>query len=568
MKQLITTISAILLASSILAQGSGNSLLFNGTSNYVQIPHNSLFSSHASGEITVEAWVKVLAVNTDGHGQPRQPIVVKGNSGQWEWALYVYDNLSVGFSTWQCSGGGHSERHGGTIALNEWHHIAGSFIDGVSNNVYLDGMLVASGTSFNGTACTGTRPVRIGSREDGQYLNAEIDEVRIWNKALTQTEIRENMCQRLTGTEAGLTAYYRMDEGIDNSCSGGQDVCDLSPNNFHGTKTNNPTWQISGAAIGDTSIYNYPQDWALITMYLESPENDTLSVSNVSGNPNGIHIYHVNSVPNTTNGIVGLGSNDHYYGVFKTGGSSPTYTATYYYRENDSYQAGALEPGMAMYKRSDNSDGIWIDASATLNTTSKTLTATAQSTEFILANNISPLPIELLYFKATVENNQLVKVEWSTASEINNSYFAVLRSKDGYTFEEIDTIQGAGNSSSTLNYLFYDKRPYTGYTYYKLKQTDYDGKYSYSNIDVVYISPSDILKVYPNPTNGKITIVLEESYPLTEIKVSNALGQEVLYKKVTNTQQFTLDIEGANGIYTIKLNGGNKTTVLKILKYE
>jgi len=61
---------------------------------------------------------------------------------------------------------------------------------------------------------------------------------------------------------------------------------------------------------------------------------------------------------------------------------------------------------------------------------------------------------------------------------------------------------------------------------------------------------------------------LGETYPLTEVRVVNTLGQEVLHKKVTNTQQFTLIIAGASGIYTVKLNSGNKIAILKILKQD
>ena len=92
--------------------------------------------------------------------------------------------------------------------------------------------------------------------------------------------------------------------------------------------------------------------------------------------------------------------------------------------------------------------------------------------------------------------------------------------------------------------------------------------YSFGTVGVTENQFGSKLQVYPNPTNGELTINLGETYLLTEIWVVNTLGQEVLHKKVTNTQQFTLNITGASGIYTVKLNSGDKIAILKILKQE
>ena len=276
-----------------------------------------MFSSHKNGNFSVEAWVNVQAINTDGHYQSRQPIVMKGNSGQWEWALYVYDDLSVGFSSWKCSGSSHCEPSGGSIVLGQWHHIAASFSDNNYNRVYIDGVLVVESTTFHGSACDGTRPVRIASREDGQFLNAFVDEVRVWNKALTQTEIRQNMCKKLTGTETNLIAYYRVDEGADKVCSATKDVCDLSPNGFNGVNYNSPVWGYSGAPIGDASTYLYTNSWSGQTINLTSTNKGNFEVSNVTNNPNGIQVYRVDAYPNSSVGIPQtLGSNNVYYGTF------------------------------------------------------------------------------------------------------------------------------------------------------------------------------------------------------------------------------------------------------------
>jgi hypothetical protein len=93
----------------------------------------------------------------------------------------------------------------------------------------------------------------------------------------------------------------------------------------------------------------------------------------------------------------------------------------------------------------------------------------------------SVLPIELGFFGGYVSEGVTV-INWTTFSEINNNYFTLERSGDGYKWEVIGTVEGAGNSSSIIDYTFYDRHPLKGVNYYKLKQTDYDGEYEYSDI--------------------------------------------------------------------------------------
>ena len=98
---------------------------------------------------------------------------------------------------------------------------------------------------------------------------------------------------------------------------------------------------------------------------------------------------------------------------------------------------------------------------------------------YILVGKISPLPIELLSFEAICNNNS-VNLLWSTASEKNNDYFTIERSSDGITFQTVLTVKGAGNSNQVINYSAIDEKPIDGIAYYRLKQTDYDGKFEYS----------------------------------------------------------------------------------------
>jgi len=170
----------------------GKALDFDGKTNFVEIPVD--LSPQATGEgITISAWVKVHATATDTHGQSRQPVVMKGAGGEWEYALYIYDNFAVGFSVWNCGGSGVSEPSGGSLPKDEWHYVAGSFEPGVGSKAYIDGELVAESDANANVPCDGTRPIFIAHREDGQFLNASVDEVRIWDEALSAEKIASFM---------------------------------------------------------------------------------------------------------------------------------------------------------------------------------------------------------------------------------------------------------------------------------------------------------------------------------------------------------------------------------------
>jgi hypothetical protein len=106
---------------------------------------------------------------------------------------------------------------------------------------------------------------------------------------------------------------------------------------------------------------------------------------------------------------------------------------------------------------------------------------------FTLVANTLTLPVELVDFSARAVGDE-VQVNWSTASEINNDYFTLERSTDGENFEPIQQLDGAGNSTELIYYACVDKEPLPGVSYYRLRQTDYDGKYSYSEIKAVNVN--------------------------------------------------------------------------------
>ena len=175
-----------------------------------------------------------------------------------------------------------------------------------------------------------------------------------------------------------------------------------------------------------------------------------------------------------------------------------------------------------------------------------------------LNHSLSPLPIELTFFQAD-EREIEVDLYWQTASEVNNDFFTIERSRDALSWEGVLTIDGAGNSNDLLNYTAIDHFPYSGVSYYRLKQTDFDGKFSYSEIETVYlldeISKTE-LSLYPNPTHGEITLKGIE-FGMKECIIFNAYGQIVTNQVdvLERTDHFLRLNTGdlASGLYTIQM---------------
>lgn len=114
------------------------------------------------------------------------------------------------------------------------------------------------------------------------------------------------------------------------------------------------------------------------------------------------------------------------------------------------------------------------------------------------------LPVRLSYFDAK-QNKEQIELTWATASEDNNSHFVIERSIDGTDFKAIATIIGNGTTSELINYSYIDDTPLTAHNYYRLKQVDFNGDYSYSDLVLVEFKLSDqiVFTSFPNPVSGK-----------------------------------------------------------------
>ncbi len=210
-------------------------------------------------------------------------------------------------------------------------------------------------------------------------------------------------------------------------------------------------------------------------------------------------------------------------------------------------------------------------------------TAITPTVETYTANTVAPqesccsgtctqvLPVALVSFtgKNSGETNVM---EWLTVSETRSDYFVVERSRDGKTFEPVGKVKGAGNSTVEKTYSFTDEHPFSGINYYRLKQVDYDGNFSYSQtVSVTTMHESAIIKIYPVPSGKELSCEFySDENSEIKIYVTDVLGNTMLRKDLKAKQGLNkdkIDIEKLpHGIYYLEMNDRTRQSQLKFVK--
>ena len=180
---------------------------------------------------------------------------------------------------------------------------------------------------------------------------------------------------------------------------------------------------------------------------------------------------------------------------------------------------------------------------------------------------VNPLPITLLDFKATLVDDR-VRLDWVTTAEINNDYFLIEKTLDGKAFETIGKVEGSGNSSTRKSYEYFDFNPSINYSYYRLRQVDFDGQYSYSPLVAISYQPLFEFSMYPNPASTVVHLKLgkdSQGKPLS-IKLKNLEGRIMKEWYFENTSSVPLSIEGIDtGLYIMELKNQQTKATFKLM---
>ncbi len=237
--------------------------------------------------------------------------------------------------------------------------------------------------------------------------------------------------------------------------------------------------------------------------------------------------------------------------------------------------SGVLNPSALRILKRDNSTQPWQDLGGTIvGGNLESVTSFNSFSQFAIGSDASNvLPVELTAFSAKPVNEG-VKIEWQTASELNNDRFEIERSLDRNTFAVVGTVRGAGTTTEAQSYSFIDNTAQNGKFYYRLKQVDFDGTVDYSNIvEVVKEKPTtfELAQNYPNPFNPATTINYQlPTNALVTLKVYDVIGREVatLVNARQEAGRYTVNFNAstlASGVYFYRLQAGSFVETKKMM---
>lgn len=176
----------------------------------------------------------------------------------------------------------------------------------------------------------------------------------------------------------------------------------------------------------------------------------------------------------------------------------------------------------------------------------------------------NPLPVELIEFNA-IAKESIIEISWITVTEQNNDYFTIEKSKDGIHFIPLKDIDGKGNTTTLSYYSEIDDRPYQGVSYYRLKQIDFDGTTTLTDIVPVKFGENESFELYPNPATNHF-FIHGKGVEKADVSILNSIGQKV--KLIPQVEKSIIkfnisDLE--KGSYLIQIIQENTIEVKKLI---
>ena len=279
----------------------------------------------------------------------------------------------------------------------------------------------------------------------------------------------------------------------------------------------NKTWVVKEQA--------FEKNGNVVIAYTKDSTNNIVNLSNIS------FTFHLN---NTYDAVGAFGQ---------------TFTGNYSLANNQLIMDGEVNDFLML-----NSDSFQLSKTVEMLSTDTSMVTTLSKMTFIES---SILPIELINFKAKVIEN-LVVLSWKTESETNIDYFEIQHSIDGKEFLPIGKVEGNGTTKVVKLYDFIHEQPVSGINYYRLKQVDFDGEFTFSNIVNVRFDSEEKISINPNPAKDFIYFQFSDSLP-TEISILNIDGSEL---KKTDSINEKIDVSFLeSGVYLLlfQFENGNST---------
>ncbi len=537
----------------------GYALEFDGINDYVSgsglITQNSAY--------TIEAWIyhNSLPASSQRYVTISPEVAVLRHDGSIQQGqLHFYIKKSDGSFS--------SVRVNGVLETGKWYHVAG-VSDGTEMKLYLNGEEVGSS---NPSSSLYANDGNFAISSSSETMDGYIDEVRVWNVVRSESRIRENMHKTLEGDENGFIGYWQLNDGTGSTTAA--ELAGESNGVLHSMDPNND-WVTSTVPAGGGSC----NSCCGFTNGTENLGNLTITTSDGFDSAVDLLCTEIENSPNTNSGITG-NSLDRYF-VLSAFGTPGSFSANLTFTLPDgkiSEQDQTTPSNLKLYRRESTADGDWtlIASGASATSTTVTFEGVTSFSQFIIGSESSVLPVELMSFTAG-KDDSFVRLNWQTATEVNNYGFEIKRqitedSNQESGWETVGFVEGHGNSSSPKSYEFVDENPPAGNLKYRLKQIDTDGSYEYySTTASVNNSITDVAEEqvptefslsqnYPNPFNPSTTIRfgLPESGRVM-LELYNMLGQsvEVLlddYLPAGYQEVIVNGSEFSSGVYTYRIS--------------
>lgn len=531
---------------------SQNGLALDGVNDYVQTNITSLTGTQSR---TIEAWIKTSSVTS-------QRVVV--DMGTMPLGTRFTFNVLQGKIRIEIGGGGINSVT--SVDDNQWHHVAVTYDNTASTKfkLYVDGVLDASGNitaaTVNTAAGTG---LMVGRRNDGvNYFSGLIDEVRVWNTVRTAAEIQANKDNQLCNT-TGLAAYYKLNQGTANGTNTGiTTATDDSGNSNNGTLTN---FSLSGSTSNWTTGKSLTSGGGntFSSFSVTACDSYTAPSGTVHTNTSGFQDIIPNSagcdsimiisltITNSTTGsinVMACGSYTDSNGIVYTTPQTITETTT-----NAAGCDSVISINLTFGNTATTSNLTACDSYTAANgqvyTTSQTIVDTLQNG--VGCDSVSTI------------NLTIVTVD--TAVSQMDATLSAVAGATGYQWINCATntpIAGATNAVfvATTNGQYAVQITTAGGC------TATSSCYSVTIINTKEQILAQTIQYAPNPVTKQLNINLGDVYQDVQVQILAIDGRIVATEFLNTTQQFELNLNQPSGIYFIKINTSEASTVLKIIK--
>ena len=547
---------------SINDRGSGQALNLNGANQYGYAASNATFNIGYS--YAMEGWFNFANDPTTSSSCLME--IGEGSDGRrWMWNkrtdLYSVGNYGIKCGFYNSVGQYNEFTFNYVPTQNKWTHLACSF-DNSSKKMsfYVNGKLFDEQTNLGiGDPSNSNNVALYIGRQTYGFLpsfNGQIDQVRIWNSVLVGDGLRARMCRRLNEYEIQLPylkAAYNFDETNNNNLK--DEIV-----NSNAVLMNGATRVLSGAPIGDESVYEY--NTVTNPLSLSNPYGSGLfevQLSTAANTVDGIQLYYVTSKPNSKPGMVDPSVEDGYFGVFMANSNGATYNGAYSLTAQQVPNVSNLK----LYKRNNNSVVTWQDANATYNPMFNTFNVTGQFTEYKIAP-ASILPLKFLTITGTLANKDAV-INWELSNQEIPKKIELERSENGISFKQIGLI-AVKDANDLQKYAYTDKEVFANaQTYfYRVKLTAENGKLTYSTVVKLSSKNTSTISIYPNPASDIITITgFKNKGTFT---IVNSQGAEFIKNNITSNTT-SIDISTLTpGLYFVNYFDGDKIISEKFVK--